>query len=53
MRELNKKLLLEIEGGLNISGSLVTSFTKAINAVLDLGRSLGSAIRRISDGNLC
>ncbi len=53
MKELNKEILLEIDGGLNISGSLVSSFTKAINAILDLGRSLGTAIRRISSGNLC
>ena len=53
MKELNKEILLEIDGGLNISGSLVSSFTKAINAILDLGRSLDTAIRRISSGNLC
>ena len=51
--ELNKELLLSIEGGLNVTGSLIGSLTKAINSILDVGRGLGSAIRRISSGKLC
>ena len=50
---LNKERLLSIDGGVSISGALVTSFTKAINSLLELGRSLGSAIRRINSGQLC
>ena len=53
MKELNKEMLLNINGGLNISGNLIGAFTKAINSVLDIGRSLGTAIRRISSGKLC
>ena len=53
MKELNKEILLEIDGGLNISGSLLSSYTKAIKPILYVGRSLGTAIRRISSGNLC
>lgn len=53
MKELNKETLLNIDGGLNITGSLVTSFTNAINTILNLGRNLGTSIRRINSGNLC
>lgn len=53
MKELNKDILLEIEGGINISGSLVSAFTKAINSILEVGRSLGTAIRRINSGQTC
>lgn len=52
MRELNKKELLNIEGG-SISGTMINSITKGINTILDLGRSLGTAIRRIGSGNVC
>ena len=53
MKEINKEYLLQIEGGVNISGAVVTAFTKAFNAIMDIGRSLGTAIRRINSGNLC
>lgn len=53
MENLNKEMLLNINGGLSISGSLVNAFTKAINSIFEVGRSLGGAIRRINNGNLC
>lgn len=53
MEKLNREMLLNINGGLNISGTLVGAFTKAINSVIGVGRSLGTAIRRISSGKLC
>ncbi len=52
MIELNKEELLNISGG-SISGTMINAFARAINSILDLGRSLGNAIRRISTGNLC
>ena len=52
MKELNKKELLNVEGG-SISGTVINSITRGINTLLDMGRSLGSAIRRIGSGNVC
>ena len=52
MRELDKKELLNVEGG-SISGTMINSITRGINTLLDMGRSLGSAIRRIGSGNVC
>jgi len=48
-----EKDLLEISGGVNVSGSIINAFAKGINSILDLGRSLGTAIRRLYNGNLC
>jgi len=53
MKEMNKEYLLQVEGGINISGAIITAFTKAFNAIMDIGRSLGTAIRRINSGQLC
>lgn len=52
MERLKKDDLLSIEGG-GISGTLISAFTKCISTVYDIGRSLGSAIRRIGSNNLC
>ena len=51
--ELNKNQLLNVVGGINISGTLINSIVKGINSILDLGRSFGTAIRRISSKNIC
>lgn len=54
MQELNKQELLSIEGGaINFNGTLISSMTRGINTLLDLGRSLGTAIRRIQNDNIC
>jgi len=53
MKELDKNELLSVDGGININGTLITSLTKGINVLLDLGRSLGTAIRRIGSKSLC
>lgn len=52
MKNLNKEELLNIEGG-SISGTLISAITRGINTVLDMGRALGNAIRRIGSGNIC
>lgn len=50
--EINKQQLLQIYGGA-ISGTLLNSIVRGINALLDLGRSLGTAIRRIGNNSIC
>lgn len=52
MKILNKSELLEINGGA-ISGTFISSIVKGINSLLDLGRSLGTAIRRVIGKNIC
>ena len=54
MKELTKEELMEIKGGTNfISAAFMTAVTRAGNLILDLGRSFGTAIRRIVSGNVC
>ena len=53
MKELTKNELHEIEGGISITGTMISAVTRGINTLLDFGRSLGTAIRRIGNNNLC
>ncbi|MGI6325317.1 MAG: hypothetical protein ACOXZS_05200 [Bacilli bacterium] len=53
MLEMTNNELLEIIGGLNITGSLISSLTKGLNLILEISRSLGTALRRIYENKLC
>lgn len=50
---MTKKELLNIKGGINITGSLISSITKGISVFVNLGRTLGSSIRRIVSRSVC
>ncbi len=52
MKELTKEELKQINGG-GISATLVNAFIRGVNTFLDVGRSFGSAIRRIIEKNVC
>ncbi len=49
---LKEQELNEITGGA-ITATLFNSIARLINTVLDLGRTVGSSIRRISNRNYC
>ena len=51
---LENNQLIKINGGAtNISGAFLNSIGRAIDAIMDVGRSLGTAIRRIYSRNVC
>ena len=50
--KLNERELLEIKGG-SLSASLINGLVRGISIICDLGRSLGSTIRRISENKPC
>lgn len=50
--KLTKEEQLNIYGG-SVSSTMVNAIVKGINILIELGRSLGSSIRRISDNNMC
>jgi bacteriocin-like protein len=52
MKLLNDNELKNINGG-SISGTLINSIVRAVNVIIDLGRALGTAIRRISEDKMC
>jgi len=49
---LTKQELLVITGG-TITATFINSIARGITTITDLGRSLGSAIRRIVSGKIC
>lgn len=53
MKELTKKELFKIQGGASITGTMISAVTHGINTILDFGRSLGTAIRRLGSNNVC
>lgn len=53
MENMTTKELKQTEGGVNITGSLMNSATSLIRLLFDVGRSLGSAIRRMQSDALC
>lgn len=51
--KLNKKELKEIKAGAALSSSLINSLIKGFNSFMDIGRYLGSSLRRLFGGNAC
>ncbi len=53
MKELTKKEEMKMYGGGGISSALLNALSKGVNVFTDLGRYLGSSLRRIFSNNLC
>lgn len=49
---LNSKELKKITGG-DIGSTLINSISRGVSTFLDLGRIIGSAVRRIVSGKSC
>lgn len=47
----NSELKTVVGGG--FTATMLNAIARNINSILDLGRSFGSALRRLKDGNLC
>lgn len=50
---MNNIELLNIKGGTNINGNLLSAISKILSLVLDIGRAIGSSISRYKSGNKC
>lgn len=50
--ELKNNELVNIIGG-SITGSLMAGFSKVANSILEIGRNLGSALRRMFKKKYC
>ena len=53
MKKLNKDELLKISGGATISASWLNAISRTVSTLMDLGRSLGTSIRRSISGKIC
>ena len=51
--ELGKKELLEVYGGAGVTAALWNGLARTISTIIDVGRSFGSAIRRLYSGIVC
>ena len=52
MQKLNENQMKSIKAG-GVTGTLLSAILRGANIFIDVGRSFGSAIRRISSKNLC
>ncbi len=51
---LSKEELLNVTGGdFTITATFLNALSRGVSTIADLGRSLGSAIRRIVSGSIC
>ena len=54
MVKLTNEQMLEIMGGASwLSAAFLNGFSRAITTIMDLGRTLGSSIRRGFNGKVC
>ncbi len=53
MNKIKKHDLRVIKAGVSVSGTLFNAIARGVTVFTDLGRYLGSAIRRITTKNYC
>ena len=53
MNRIDDCILETIVGGASISGTILNAFTNIIRILYEAGSGVGSAIRRLSENNLC
>lgn len=54
MKKLENDALVNVVGGTTtVSSTVINAFTNVIKVLFDAGHSVGSALRRIGEGNLC
>jgi len=50
--QLTKEELFEVQGG-SITASFLNALSRAASTILDIGRSIGSSLRRMVTRNYC
>lgn len=53
MKKINKETMLKVTGGAGLTASFLTALVRGVNAFLEVGRTIGSSIRRISSKQVC
>ncbi len=53
MTKLSKEELQKVNGGIDLTGTLLNSFTSLIKILLETGRAVGSSLRRIEENQIC
>ena len=52
MKKIDTQELKQIYGGA-ISASMINYIVRGLDAIMEIGRSLGTAIRRLGENKLC
>ena len=50
---MEKKELVEVHGGVNVNGATITALVRGMQMIFNIGRHLGSSMRRARSGRLC
>lgn len=54
MNKLNNEELINIVGGANLlTATFFNAVARCLEAILDVGRAIGSSIARFTKGNIC
>lgn len=53
MKKINKNELYTIIGGATLTGTMLSAITKGVSTIYNIGRALGSALRRAISGKYC
>ena len=54
MKKLNKEQLVKIKGGAaGLTSSMLNALVRTVSVMFSVGQAVGSAIRRITEGELC
>ena len=53
MKELRKEEMKMVEGGTNITASMLGAIYKIVETIYNLGHAFGGSIRRIIEGKNC
>ncbi len=53
MMILTNEELYAISGGISVTGSLITAFSRALQTIFDIGRSLGTSINMVKYKKKC
>ena len=53
MSRIGEDKLCNIKGGADVTSTFVNAFTNVIKVLFDAVHSVGSAIRRFTEGDLC
>ena len=53
MKKMTIEESYDIIGGINITAALFNGITSAVSKIFELGRSFGSALRRLTEGRIC
>ena len=53
MKKINRNELYNIIGGAALTGTMLNAIAKGVTSIYNIGRALGSALRRAISGKYC